>query len=100
MDISSLEGAYNGGTLTPCAVVEEIYDSIQRSGTQPVWITLVERGENLARAQALEVDLAARSLPLYGIPFAVKDNFDVAGLPTTAACPAFAHGATETATVV
>jgi allophanate hydrolase len=100
MDISSLEGAYNGGTLTPSAVVEAIYDAIERSGAQPVWITLVERGENLARAHALEIDPAARSLPLYGIPFAVKDNFDVAGLPTTAACPAFAHRATETATVV
>ena len=100
MDIASLESAYSSGELTPSAVIAEIYDRIAREGVQPVWITLVERETNLARAQALELDIAARSLPLYGIPFAVKDNFDVVGLPTTAACPAFAHEPLKTATVV
>jgi allophanate hydrolase len=100
MDIASLESAYSSGELTPSTVIAEIYGRIAREGTQPVWITLVDREANLARAQALELDLAARSLPLYGIPFAVKDNFDVVGLPTTAACPAFAHEPLKTAMVV
>lgn len=100
MDIASLEAAYDNRTMTPAAVVAAIYDEIDRSGHQPVWISLVDRAANLARAQALESDPAARSLPLYGIPFAVKDNFDVAGLVTTAACPAFARPAAQTATVV
>lgn len=100
MDIASLESAYSSGALTPSAVIGEIYERIAREGARPVWITLVDREANLARAQALESDLAARSLPLYGIPFAVKDNFDVMGLPTTAACPAFAHEPLKTATVV
>ena len=44
-----------------------------------------------ARARNALATIAIRSLPLFGIPFAVKDNIDVAGLPTTAACPAFAY---------
>ena len=100
MDIASLESAYSSGALTPSAVIAQIYDRIAREGEPPVWITLVNREANLARAQMLESDMAARSLPLYGIPFAVKDNFDVMGLPTTAACPAFAHEPLKTATVV
>jgi allophanate hydrolase len=100
MDIASLEGSYHGGTLTPSAVIANIYDEIARTGERPVWISLVDREKNLARARALESDMAARALPLYGIPFAVKDNFDVAGLATTAACPAFSHIATDSAMVV
>jgi allophanate hydrolase len=100
MDIFSLESAYRNGTLTPSAEVARVYDEIARTGERPVWITLVSREENLSRTHSLEADSAARALPLYGIPFAVKDNFDVAGLPTTAACPAFAHEAARTATVI
>jgi len=100
MDIASLESAYSSGALTPSAAIAEIYDRIAREGVQPVWIALVDREANLARARALESDPAARALPLYGIPFAVKDNFDVMGMPTTAACPAFAREPLKTATVV
>lgn len=69
------------------------------------WITLVDaerlraqldRTERLAEASGGQREL----LPLYGVPFAVKDNIDVHGLPTTAACPAFARNATRSATVV
>ncbi|WP_058187403.1 allophanate hydrolase [Terracidiphilus gabretensis] len=100
MDISSLENAYRAGTLTPSAEVARIYDAIEGMGERPVWISLVPREEAITRARALEADEAARKLPLYGIPFAVKDNFDVAGIPTTAACPAFAHTPEKTATIV
>ncbi|HEY1986417.1 MAG TPA: allophanate hydrolase [Terracidiphilus sp.] len=100
MDIGTLEAAYREGSLTPGSVIAEIYDEIARTGERPVWITLVAREESMARAAELESNTAARSLPLYGIPFAVKDNFDVEGLPTTAGCPAFARLAENTATVV
>ena len=100
MDISSLENAYRTGTLTPGAEVARIYNAIERTGERPVWISLFPREEALARAHTLEADEAARKLPLYGIPFAVKDNFDVAGMETTAACPAFAHRPDKTATIV
>src|SRR5580658_2125112 len=100
MDIATLEGAYHDGAMTPAAVIAGIYDEIARTGERPIWISLVDRDANLRRAQALEADHASRVLPLYGIPFAVKDNFDVAGMQTTAACPAFSRTASETATVV
>ena len=100
MDIGSLERMYRDGRLTPSETVVQIYDEIAMRGEQPVWISLVSREENLARARELEADPANRALPLFGIPFAVKDNFDVAGLPTTAACPAFARMAAENAVSV
>jgi allophanate hydrolase len=100
MDITALQNAYRQGSLTPCALVSRIYSEIARAGERPVWITLVDGEENLSRARDLEADLGARGLPLYGVPFAVKDNFDVRGLPTTAACPAYARVASRTATVV
>jgi allophanate hydrolase len=99
VDITALESAYRAGTLTPLALVEEIYGAIEEQGERPVWITVVPKERNLLRAAELEANASKSALPLFGIPFAVKDNFDVEGLPTTAACPAFAHEAGTTATV-
>jgi allophanate hydrolase len=100
MDIASLENAYREGTLTPTEVVARIYSEIARTGERPIWITLVPKEKNLSRVRELETNEAARALPLYGIPFAVKDNFHVEGLPTTAACPAYSRAAAQTASVV
>lgn len=68
----------------------------------PVWITRLPEPAVIARARALERSTAAERalMPLYGLPFAVKDNIDVAGVPTTAACPAFAYVPQRSATVV
>lgn len=100
MDITALEHAFCAGTLTPSTLVEQIYRDIEAHGERPVWITLVPKERALLRAAELESAASPNLLPLYGIPFAVKDNFDVEGLPTTAACPAFARQAVETATAV
>ena len=100
MDITTLENGYRNRTLTPTVVVDRIYDEIDAQGAAPVWITIVPRQQSLNRARELEALTSPGTLPLFGIPFAVKDNFDVEGLPTTAACPAFAHDATTTATAV
>jgi allophanate hydrolase len=65
----------------------------------PVWAAQLER----LSGRVVEAGGWARALerhPLLGVPFAVKDNIDIAGEPTTAACPAFAHTAAEHATVV
>ena len=72
------------------------------------WIHLVdssalaERIDALAALSSRFADRAALidAYPLFGMPFAVKDNIDAAGMPTTAACPAFARAPEQSATVV
>jgi len=100
LDIRSLLEAYRKKSTSPADVVREVYASIRAQGEQPVWISLVDEAANVARATALAESGDLAKLPLFGIPFAVKDNFDVAGMATTAACPAFSHVAQETATAV
>jgi allophanate hydrolase len=100
VDISSLELSYRNGTKSPAQVVREIYAAIRLHGERPIWITVIPEEQSLARAAELESRQDQGTLPLYGIPFAVKDNFDLAGLPTTAGCPAFSRDPTETAEVV
>lgn len=65
-----------------------------------VWISRASASDVMARAKALDADPANRALPLFGVPFAVKDNIDCAGFFTTAGCPAFAYLPTENAPVV
>ncbi len=95
LTISELRKDYLDGTRRCADVIEEIFAMIRIDGLTPVWISLADENETVARAG--NVDL---SLPLAGIPFAVKDNINVQGLRTTAACPSFAHAADRTATVV
>ncbi len=78
-------------------MIESLYGNI--GSLAPVWISIVPKEEALACAQALEL-AGMQSRPLFGIPFAVKDNIDVAGMPTTAGCAAFAYTPTKTAVVV
>lgn len=85
LDIAALSAAYASGATTPQDVVADIYARIAIQGERPVWISLVPREIALGRARNLPKG------PLYGIPFAVKDNIDVAGVPTTCACPEFAY---------
>ena len=98
LDFTSLQNGYCAGE-TVRDVLGRVYDRIEATGLNPVWISLVPRAQVLARAEEVAQGDRA-SQPLYGIPFAVKDNMDVAGMHTTAGCPAFGYLAAETATVV
>ena len=105
LEIASLRSAFLGGTTSATELAARVLARIAQSDDPAVWIS--RPGENTVRARACELDAAARAdpstvarLPLFGIPFAVKDNIDVAGMPTTAGCPAFAYTPAETAPVV
>ena len=98
-DISSLSTRYAAGTATPVETVRAAYRRVEASKNNPVWISLVPEAQALACARSLESQ-QSRDLPLYGIPFAVKDNIDAAAMPTTAACPQFAYTPDANATVV
>jgi allophanate hydrolase len=83
------------------ATADEALARIARRGDEGVWITLTPRERLLTEAQVLTARQAAgETLPLFGLLFGVKDNIDVAGLPTTAGCPAFAYTPAKSATVV
>lgn len=99
--ITGLLAAYQDGSLTPQQAVAAIWARWQATPLQqdPVWITRADAAFLQAQLDALQGQ-SPETLPLYGIPFAVKDNIDVQGLPTTAACPAFAFDPTESAEVV
>lgn len=102
LDLAALDQGYRDGTLTPGMVVRIVLERIAAAGEDHVWIHRVPAADLLARAAALEALTAAEraTLPLYGVPFAVKDNIDVADMPTTAACPEYTYIATDTATAV
>src|SRR5947208_7341462 len=94
LDFSSLRRSYAERAASPIAVAREIAARIRARGEDAVWISRVAEDALLAAAAALERRAATEGLaamPLYGLPFAVKDNIDIAGLPTTAACPGSAY---------
>ncbi len=96
--IATLLAAHAAGR-PPTATIKETYGRIARHADPALFITLRPEADVLAAAAALEQQ-GREGKPLFGVPFAVKDNIDVAGLPTTAACPAFAYTPERSAFVV
>jgi allophanate hydrolase len=97
--VAGLKALYHSGQTNPVDVVRAVYERIRQAARPDVWITIRPEAEAIALAETLAARALAE-LPLYGIPFAVKDNIDVAGLPTTAACPAYAYTPAESAVSV
>ncbi len=97
--LHALRTRYAEGTLTCGAVIDEVLARIAAAGDDKVWIARVPDDALRARADALDAR-RGEDLPLFGVPFAVKDNIDVAGLPTTAACPGFAYTPQKSAEIV
>jgi allophanate hydrolase len=103
LSVAGIAAKVQAGKRSAVAVIEDVlarldaYDAIQPA----VWISRFEPETLRAAAAAVDARVAAgETLPLAGVPFAVKDNIDLTGLATTAACPAFAYQPEQSATVV
>lgn len=99
LSISDLRAAYESGELTPQKVCTEIRQQSAEYSDHNIWIHLLSEEQQAPYLQALEGSSTANK-PLWGIPFAVKDNIDLGGIATTAACKEFAYVPEQTATVV
>ena len=97
--IAAIVAAHRAGTVSPAQTIARTYQRIRDHNDPAIFISLRDEKDAVAEAEALTRKDAAR-LPLYGVPFAVKDNIDALGLPTTAACPAFSYSPAHDATVV
>ncbi len=105
LDLTRLRADYRAGRRTPSMVVDMLLQRLAARGDDGVWISRVP--DDALRRQASALDERLRADPgvldreaLFGVPFAIKDNIDLAGLPTTAACPAFAYTPARSATAV
>jgi allophanate hydrolase len=97
MTLAEIQQRYADGD-TPSMVIAEVCMKVLGWGDPALFIHLPEDGELMELAR--QVEEMPRDLPLWGVPFAVKDNIDVAGMPTTAACPGFSHVPARDAEVV
>jgi allophanate hydrolase len=96
--VAAILAAHRAGA-EPAQTIARAYARIRAHNDPAIFITLRDEADAIAEAKALAAK-GDTALPLYGVPFAVKDNIDVAGMPTTAACPAFAYTAKNDATSV
>ena len=95
--ISALREAYAAGT-SPAKVIDEVFARLAAVGDPSIFIYLRDRDDLVAEAHALGA--FDPSVPLWGIPYAAKDNIDVAGIETTAGCPAYAYTPEQDAFVI
>ena len=93
--VTELISSYRSGAKRPHEELDARLAQIDAAGERPVWISRFSRAQVQAQLEAADPDA-----PLYGVPFGVKDNIDVAGLPTTAACPEFSYEPARHAFVV
>ncbi|MEO8316989.1 MAG: allophanate hydrolase [Bradyrhizobium sp.] len=97
--VAAIVAAHRAGTMTPAQTVARSYQRIRDYNDPAVFISLRDEKAALAEAEALSAK-DANTLPLLGVPVAVKDNIDAQGMPTTAACPAFSFSPAQDSTAV
>jgi allophanate hydrolase len=97
--VAEIVAAHRAGTASPASTVARSFRRIRDHGDNAIFISLRDEAEVIAEAEALTAK-GDTALPLYGVPVAVKDNIDVAGLATTAACPAYSYMAKQDANAV
>ncbi|KTG16200.1 MULTISPECIES: allophanate hydrolase [unclassified Guyparkeria] len=97
--VTDLLAAYRAGRLDVRTHLGEVMRTIRAADAHHIWISVLDDAQlepYLARLEASD----PAELPLYGVPFAIKDNIDLAGVPTTAACPDYAYTPDRSAFVV
>ena len=99
LTIKSLRDAYKNGSLTPAVLIETILSKSIEYDDHNIWIKRLSIGEIKPYLDRL-ASYTIEELPLYGVPFAIKDNIDLAGIETTAACADFAYTPEKSAFVV
>ncbi len=99
LTINTLRQAYHRGDLTPAQVLARIRDASAQQAHRNIWIYLLSESELQPYLDALQHKSLTDS-PLWGIPFAIKDNIDLAGIPTSAGCEAFTYVPEHSAHVV
>ncbi|HLQ93033.1 MAG TPA: allophanate hydrolase [Xanthobacteraceae bacterium] len=97
--VAAIVEAHRSGAARPAETVARCYERIRVYNDPAVFISLREEAEAVAEAERLAA-AGPEGRPLYGVPVAVKDNIDVAGMPTTAACPAYAYKPAKDSTAV
>ncbi len=103
LDFTSVRALYRSGRCTPSALMRAVLARAATGDARAAWIHRIDDREVMARTAHIERRATAGDLdamPLYGLPFAVKDNIDTVFHPTTAACPDFAYVPERSATVV
>lgn len=98
--MAEILASHAAGTGSPTKTAARVADAIAARGDDGTWLSTVPREQLLSAAEEIENRPGARTLPLYGVPFGVKDSIDVHGVATTLACPDYAYIATATAPVV
>lgn len=100
LTIAWLRHAYESGSATPREVVARILERCADAADYNVWIVPPSKQALEPYLAQLDQGLPSADKPLWGVPFVIKDNIDLAGVPTTAACPAYAYTPAQNATVV